>query len=113
MAPVTELRTVEDVEAMLAASHAGPVVLFKHSAACGASARMQAEVTALDAPGDPPLYAVVVQYARAASDHVSRRLGVRHETPQALVVRDGRALLHLSHGAIRAERLREAVREAA
>ena len=113
MAQITELMTGADVEAMIAASHDGPVVLFKHSMACAASARMQSQFTALEGPGGPPLYAVVVQYARAASDHVARALGVKHETPQALVVRDGEVLLHLSHGAIRTERLREAARQAA
>jgi thioredoxin 1 len=113
MPPVTELRTEEDVEAMIAASHERPVVLFKHSAACAASTRMREEIVRLDAPGDPPLYAVVVQHARAASDLAAERLGVRHETPQAIVLHAGRAVLYLSHGAIRTEHLREAARLAA
>jgi thioredoxin 1 len=108
MAQVTELRTPEDVEAMLQASHEGPVVVLKHSIACAASARGEAQFALLEAPDDPPRYAVVVQYARAASRYVAERLGVRHETPQVLVIRNGEVVLHLSHGAIRTERLREA-----
>jgi bacillithiol system protein YtxJ len=113
MARVTELRTKEDVEAMIAASHERPLVLFKHSAACAGSSRMQDQVARLDDPGDPPRYVVVVQRARAASDYVAQKLGVPHETPQAIVIHEGRAVLHLSHGAIRTERLRDAARQAA
>jgi thioredoxin 1 len=113
MAHVTELRTPEDVEAMLAASHDGPVVLLKHSVACAASARGEAALARLEAPGDPPRYVVVVQRARAASNYLAGRLGVRHETPQALVIRNGAVVLHLSHGAIRTDRLRDAARTAA
>jgi thioredoxin 1 len=112
MPPFTDLRTRADAEAMLAASHARPVVLFKHSAACGASARMQAEVARLDAPDDPPRYVVVVQHARDVSEYLAARLGVRHETPQALVLHAGTAVLALHHGAIHAGRLRDAARAA-
>ena len=104
----TEITTEQDIEAMLDASREGAVVLFKHSLACAASARMAREVVALDAPDDPPVYVVTVQGARRASTALAERLGVRHETPQAIVVHGGEAVLHLSHSAIAAERLRAA-----
>lgn len=113
MAQVTELRTTDDVDAMLAASHDGPVALLKHSIACPVSARGQGAFVQLEEPGDPPLYAVVVQYAPEASAALAERLGVRHETPQALILRDGRAVFHQSHGAIRTAALRDAARRAA
>lgn len=110
MPQVTEVRTPEDVDAMLAASFVRPVVLFKHSVACGASFRGRAQLDGLAEPGDPPRYVVVVQDARRASDHAAERLGVRHETPQALVIHRGAVVLCLNHAAIHADRLREAAR---
>ena len=108
MPPATPVRTPEDVDAMLAASYARPVVLLKHSATCGGSHRALAQLDLLAAPGDPPRYLVVVQDARRASDAVAERLGVRHESPQALVIHEGAAVLCQIHVAIDADRLREA-----
>lgn len=113
MTPFTELRIRDDVEAMLEASHARPVVLLKHSTMCMASHRGRAQVTDLGAPDDPPRYIVVVQQARDVSNYIAERLGIWHETPQALVLHAGAVVLHLNHGAIRTERLREAARLAA
>lgn len=111
MAPPRELRDPADVDALLAASHEGPVVLFKHSIACGLSAHSRQKLRHLDAAMDPPLFLLVVQHAREASAYASERLGVRHETPQAILVKDGVAVYHASHLAISAAALREAAHE--
>ncbi|MDX1530309.1 MAG: bacillithiol system redox-active protein YtxJ [Rhodothermales bacterium] len=112
MATVHKLETADDLDAMLAASADRPVALLKHSIACPVSARGQQEFVGLEAPDDPPLYVVVVQYARDLSRRIAERLGVRHETPQVIVVKDGEAAYHASHHAIRTEAVREAAREA-
>lgn len=110
MAPFTELRTRDDADAMLAASHLQPVVLLKHSTLCVASARGRSEVARLAETDGPPLYAVVVQHARAVSDYLAEHLGVRHETPQALVLHDGAVVLCQNHHAIAADLLLHATR---
>ena len=57
MAQVIELRTADDAEAMLAASHERPVALLKHSSMCFASARGRAAFERLEATDDAlPLY---------------------------------------------------------
>ena len=40
---------------------------------------------------------IVVQHARPVSNAVVERFGVRHESPQALLLRDGRVVWHASH----------------
>ena len=112
MAKVQELVTRADADAMLAASHDAPVYLLKHSIACPISARGQMEFVGLEGDGDPPLYAVVVQYARDVSTYLADELGVRHETPQALLIKDGEAVDVKSHGSIRLAALREAAQAA-
>ena len=113
MATVQELQTQEDVEAMLEASHDGPVFLLKHSIACPISARGQEQFVGLEDDDDPPLYCVVVQYARALSAEIAERLGVKHETPQVLLLRDGEAVYVANHHRIRTSDLRDAARQAA
>ncbi len=56
--------------------------------------------------GDVPL--VDVRRAHDVSDEIARRTGVRHESPQVIVLRDGRAVWSASHGAITAGAVRAA-----
>jgi bacillithiol system protein YtxJ len=52
---------------------------------------------------------VVVQDERPLSQAIEAATGVRHESPQALVVQQGRVTWHASHGAITAPRLAAAL----
>ncbi|MEM6288500.1 MAG: bacillithiol system redox-active protein YtxJ [Bacteroidota bacterium] len=112
MAKVQELATIADADAMIEASREHPVYLLKHSIACPISARGQMEFVGLEGDADPPLYAVVVQYARDVSNHIAETLGVKHETPQALLIKGGEAVDVKSHGSIRLDALREAAQAA-
>ena len=112
MAQVQELTSTADADAMLQASHDKPVYLLKHSIACPISARGQMEFVGLEGDGDPPLYAVVVQYARDVSSYLADQLGVQHETPQAVLIRDGEAVDVKNHHDIRIDALRSAAEAA-
>ena len=46
---------------------------------------------------------VTVQTHRDVSNAVARKLGVRHETPQALLIREGRVVWSASHFRVTAE----------
>jgi bacillithiol system protein YtxJ len=69
-------------------------------------ARLQA-----DAGVKTPVAILVVQDDRELSRDVATRTGVRHETPQALVLRNGRAVWAASHFDISADAVEQAVRE--
>ena len=96
---------------MLEASREAPVYLLKHSIACPFSARGQMEFVGLESPGDPKLYAVVVQYARDVSAYIAEQLHVPHETPQAILIKDSEAVDVKSHSAVRIAALREALQQ--
>lgn len=112
MAQVQELRDRSDFDALVEASKQQPVALLKHSIACPISARGQREFVGLEGTDDPPLYVIVVQYARDLSDYIAQTLGVRHETPQAILIKNGEAVYDASHRAISTETLREAAADA-
>ncbi len=112
MAQVQELHDAADFDALLDASRDQPVALLKHSISCPISARGQKEFVQLEDDADPPLYAVVVQYARDVSDQIAERLGVQHETPQVLIVANGEAVYHASHYDITTDALRDAAQKA-
>lgn len=95
------------LEELLARSHKEPVILFKHSTTCPISAAAYAEMSQV--PGDVSL--VVVQRARDVSQEVAARTGVRHESPQAIILRNGAAVWNRSHWSITAAEVETAVRQ--
>ena len=48
---------------------------------------------------------ITVQSHRNVSDTAARRFGIRHETPQAILLRDGRPVWNASHFSITADAL--------
>jgi bacillithiol system protein YtxJ len=108
---LTPLRLVADLDRLLADSASGPVLLFKHSYSCGTSAEALDEVLAhLEVHSGEARFAIVtVQTDRAVSNAISTRLGVRHETPQALLVRDGRVVWSASHFRVTADEIARAI----
>jgi bacillithiol system protein YtxJ len=93
------LERVSQVDALLAESAVRPVLIFKHSDSCGTSFEALDElVEHLNESTLDVRYAMVtVQDSRDVSAAIASRLGVRHETPQALLVRDSRVLWAVSH----------------
>ena len=82
------------------------VMLFKHSTACPVSWAAHAQVMRFRAQHrSVPLYLVPVIKERAASRAIAERTGVRHESPQVILVRNGVVADSASHGAITENRL--------
>ncbi len=106
------LRDAAHLDELLALSSEQPVLLFKHSETCGTSFEALDELMGY-ASGHPPIahYAMVtVQEDRELSHAVAARLGVRHETPQAILVSGGRAVWTASHFRVNARALDQAMR---
>ena len=105
---------LDELDRVLAASSDRPLLLFKYSATCGTSAEALDELMAHlnENPADATYAMVTVQTHRDVSNAVARKLGVRHETPQALLIRDGRVIWSASHFRVTAAALEEALREA-
>jgi bacillithiol system protein YtxJ len=109
---LTTLHAVHDLDRMLTDSHEQPVLLFKHSYTCGISAEALDELRTHidDASAHAVRYAIVtVQTHRDVSNTIAERLGVRHETPQAILVREGRAVWSASHFRVNAAELQKAL----
>jgi bacillithiol system protein YtxJ len=97
---MVRLDTIEKLEEAIENSRVHPVLLFKHSRTCGISAGvMSQEMTGVDAP----VNLVLVQDDRLISNEIARRTGIRHESPQAIVLKDGEVVYHASHFDITAE----------
>jgi bacillithiol system protein YtxJ len=102
--PVDDTETLEE---LLKRSHTEPVIVFKHSTTCPISAAAYAEMSQV--PTDVSL--VVVQRARDVSREIEARTGLRHESPQAIILRNGEAVWNASHWSIKAEAVETAVHQ--
>jgi bacillithiol system protein YtxJ len=108
---LTQLQRIDQLDGLLAESADRPVLLFKHSYSCGTSAEALDELLAhlSETPRDARYAMVTVQTHRDVSNAVAQRLGVRHETPQALLVRDGRVVWSASHFRVTADAVARAI----
>lgn len=99
-------------DAALAQSATRPTVIFKHSLTCGVSAMAMEEIQELigGVAFDADVYLVQVQRARDVSGAIEATLGIRHQSPQVLVVVDGRVVWHASHFRVTATAVLSAVR---
>ena len=112
MAQITALSDLDMLEAAIAESVDRPVLLFKHSRTCGVSHEALDELrTHLERDTADASYTMItVQSQRHVSDEAADRLGVRHETPQAILIRNGRPVWKASHFRITAHALGLALR---
>jgi bacillithiol system protein YtxJ len=85
-----------------------PVVIFKHSLTCPISSAAYDQMA--DFAGEVAL--LEVQHARELSREIENRLGVDHESPQVIVLRDGQVIWNASHFKITAAAVTAAVRDA-
>jgi len=93
---------------LFVASRAVPTILFLHDPGCPISRAAYRQMARL---GDEiPL--VDVRRAHGISRAVEERTGVRHESPQVIVLRQGRAVWSASHYAITTQAVADALRQA-
>ena len=100
---LVELNTLDKLQAAIEESRIRPVLLFKHSTSCGISAGVFRDVKMVDAD----INIVVVQTDRHISNEIERHTGIKHESPQAIVLKNGEAVYHASHYDITLEDLNE------
>ena len=103
----THVADEETLEQLFARSNDEPVVIFKHSNTCPISAMAYSRMEEF---GDA-VSLLVVQKSRELSRRVESRTGVRHESPQVLVLRRGQTVWAASHFDITAEAVQRAVQE--
>ena len=90
-----------------------PVFLFKHSPRCSISTAAMARIERQWQSGReaPVPYLVDVINERHLSNEIAGSLDIRHESPQALLLRNGRCIYHASHLDIRYSELMDALSE--
>ena len=105
-----DMDQITDEAGLREALGAGSFLLFKHSLICPVSAAAFNEYRHFLAEGAGlPTAWLDVRGHRSLSQEVEAETGVTHESPQALLVRDGQVVWHASHGGITRDSLRGAI----
>src|SRR6185436_3199424 len=108
---VVELRQDQDLERLLERSTTEPVVIFKHSTQCPISAQAHQEFGAFTKTfRDVPCGIVLVIENRGLSNEIADRFGIRHESPQAFLIKDREVVWHASHWSITSDTLSDALK---
>jgi bacillithiol system protein YtxJ len=91
------------------AQRAGRTIVYKHSTRCELCSWSHHVLGKLAAELDLTLERVDVLSDRPLSQDIERHFGVRHESPQVLIVDDGVVTWHASHRGVAPARVRAAL----
>jgi bacillithiol system protein YtxJ len=95
-----KLTSEEQIDQVILESAAKPVLLFKHSTSCSISSmsldRLLRNWKAEDSDKITPYYLDLLAY-RSLSNLVAERFGIPHESPQVLLIQNGKVTYHESH----------------
>jgi bacillithiol system protein YtxJ len=95
-----DLTNDQQLETIKEDSHKAPVLIFKHSTRCSTSAmvldRLERKWKDSDMAPVTAYFLDLLQY-RPVSDKIQSTFYVQHESPQVLLIKDGRCIYHASH----------------
>lgn len=93
------LDTIEKLDELFEKSKETPVLIFKHSLTCGISADVSSQMSIIDSD----VNLVIVQMSRHISDEIEKRTNILHESPQAIILKNGVPVFNASHYRITAD----------
>ncbi|HEU4496035.1 MAG TPA: bacillithiol system redox-active protein YtxJ [Flavobacterium sp.] len=105
------LTQLKQLDAIAEESKEKPVAIFKHSTRCSIS-RMALKnferEYRLD-ENEASIYFLDLLSYRQISDEIAKKFGVIHQSPQLLLIKDGKAVYHASHSEINAASLKDQI----
>ena len=98
-----KLTSVEQLQELKSVSNSTPVLIFKHSTRCSISAttlgKFERHWDDAKAKGVKP-YFLDLLAARPVSNQVESEFSIEHQSPQALLIKNGKCVYDSSHMAI-------------
>ena|ERR1051325_4771114 len=87
----------EQLKQLVTKSHTRPQVIFKHSTRCSISSVALHRLQKSPLPNDIDFYFLDLLAHRPLSNKIAEVLKVHHESPQILLVMDGKCVFNESH----------------
>lgn len=104
-----QIKTIEAWEEIIEQSKQSPQIVFKFSATCVVSPPAHKQMSKFMKKSDVPVHLVIVQTDPLISSQIEKDLGVRHESPQVLILSKGRAVWQATHYLIKEKEVRKAI----
>ncbi|WP_116125025.1 bacillithiol system redox-active protein YtxJ [Lewinella sp. IMCC34183] len=104
------ITSVHDIEAIIERSRTVPCLILKHSTTCPISSLAKNRLEKqwdIDGQAIETYYLDLLRY-REVSNFIAAEFGVRHQSPQVLLIRDAACVYDASHLDIRVDELRPA-----
>lgn len=99
-----KLSDINQLDEIVKASADKPVLIFKHSTRCSISStaldRLERSWKNEEVQGLEPYYLDLIQY-RNISGEIASKFDIEHQSPQALIIKNGSCVYHASHYDIR------------
>ena len=101
-----ELTDLAQLNEIITISNEKPVAIFKHSTRCSVSrmALKQFESEFNSSDKVTPYFLDLIAH-RDISNEIATRFGVYHQSPQLILIKEGKAIYNVSHSDIDAEEL--------
>lgn len=94
------LNSEEQLEAINQKSFEKPQLIFKHSTRCSISSVIKNRLYKNDLPQAIDFYYLDLIANRSVSNKIADQYHVEHESPQVLLIKDGKCIFNESHSAI-------------
>lgn len=101
------LTSAAQLEEIKKKSNSKPQVIFKHSIRCSISSMVKSRLERSEQPENVDFYYLDLINNRNLSNQLSEDFNVWHESPQILLIKDGKCIYDESHNAIRLEDILE------
>jgi len=105
-----EINNIEEFNQIIQDSENTIVLIFKHSTRCPTSAHAKAELEKFvtNYPQySSKTYIVKVIESRELSNYIAETTNVEHQSPQLLIIKNGKVVSHISHFKITSKNLEE------
>ncbi|MBK9505042.1 MAG: bacillithiol system redox-active protein YtxJ [Chitinophagales bacterium] len=100
-----ELGTEQELLKLTEKSFTQPQAIFKHSTTCGTSFHVKMMLEDEVTPENIDFHYLDLLANRPLSNKIATQFNVHHESPQILIIKDGKCVYHTSHLAIRMEKI--------
>lgn len=91
------LSSTKELEQLMAASYTLPQVIFKHSTSCNVSAVAKKRLDKQPQPSSVSFHYLDLIKHRSISNNIATQFDVEHESPQVLLIKNGKCVYNESH----------------
>ncbi len=103
------LRSGEEMEQLILLSQEKPQVIFKHSTRCSISSVAKSRLEKSKTKNEVSFYYLDLLTYRTLSNTIAARFRIEHESPQILVIKEGKCVYDESHMSIDMEEILEKI----